>query len=264
LCRNLSVFDVTRQTRISPHLLEAIEAGQFERLPGQIYANSFIRQYARTLGLDEDQIIAAFQRQFADAQQACAEQEPSSPSVYSWNRPLLETLGRRLLGDTWLRLLVWLLATGAAGGYLYHSWANEVLPPASTAAAAGAPKISAPEKPPAPVMAPPEVQESVPPPAVHVALTASEPVWLSIKSDGTPAYTGTLETQETRQFDASRQMTVLVGNAGGLAVSVNGKPFGRIGDQGQVRVLDLTPEGGHVVPRKPPPAVPAPSPEDTH
>jgi hypothetical protein len=90
------------------------------------------------------------------------------------------------------------------------------------------------------------------PVAMRVAFTASEPVWVSIKSDGNRAYTGTIEGQESKQFDAARKMTVLVGNAGALAISLNGKQVGPIGPRGEIRLLVLTPQGAHVVPRTPP------------
>jgi hypothetical protein len=44
---------------------------------------------------------------------------------------------------------------------------------------------------------------------------------------------------------------VLVGNAGGIDIVSNGRPAGRIGPRGQVRVITVTPEGVHVAePRK--------------
>jgi hypothetical protein len=87
--------------------------------------------------------------------------------------------------------------------------------------------------------------------AMRVALKASEPVWVSIKSDGTHTFSGTLEGQQTREFDASKRMTVLVGNAGSLDISLNGKPIGPIGGKGEIQLLVLTPSGAHVVPRTP-------------
>jgi hypothetical protein len=85
--------------------------------------------------------------------------------------------------------------------------------------------------------------------AMRVAFTATEPVWLSIKSDGTETYRGTLEGQQ--EFGASNRMMVLIGNAGGLGVSLNGRPVGPIGGHGEVRLLVLTPKGASVVPRRP-------------
>ena len=64
---------------------------------------------------------------------------------------------------------------------------------------------------------------------MQVAFTATEPVWVSVRSDGTRAYSGTLEGRQSREFGASKKMTVLIGNAGALEVSLNGKPVGPIG-----------------------------------
>jgi hypothetical protein len=86
---------------------------------------------------------------------------------------------------------------------------------------------------------------------MRVAFSASEPVWVSIRSDGARTYTGTIGGQESKEFGASRRMTVLVGNAGALEISLNGKQVGPIGPRGEIRLLVLTPRGAHVVPRTP-------------
>jgi hypothetical protein len=78
---------------------------------------------------------------------------------------------------------------------------------------------------------------------MHVAITAVEPVWVSVNSDGTTAYKGTLDTQQIRTFDSSAKLTVLVGNAEGLEIAVNGKPVGPVGSHGEVVLLEFTPAG---------------------
>jgi cytoskeleton protein RodZ len=60
--RNLDLDHISRELKISPKLLEAIEAEQFEKLPGNVFAKSFVRQYAHLLGLDEDELAAEVQR----------------------------------------------------------------------------------------------------------------------------------------------------------------------------------------------------------
>jgi len=84
---------------------------------------------------------------------------------------------------------------------------------------------------------------------IRVALTATEPVWISIKSDGTPVYSGTIQTQQTRYFVGTGKMMVIVGNAGGLEVTLNGKSVGPIGPHGEIRLLELTPAGARIAPR---------------
>lgn len=62
LRRRLDLEGVSRQLKIPPRLLEAIEDERFDQLPGGVFAKSFVRQYARMLGLDEEEILDELQR----------------------------------------------------------------------------------------------------------------------------------------------------------------------------------------------------------
>ena len=86
-------------------------------------------------------------------------------------------------------------------------------------------------------------------PFMRVIFTATEPVCFSIKSDGSYAYSGILGIQQSKEIDAAIQVMVLVGNAGGLDISINGTPVGPIGARGEVQLLELTPRGARIVPR---------------
>lgn len=56
--RDISLKEVETATSIRIAYLEAIEAGQMDKLISPIYAQGFVRQYAAYLGLDGDQIIS--------------------------------------------------------------------------------------------------------------------------------------------------------------------------------------------------------------
>src|SRR3989442_10179860 len=62
LKRNLDLEQISRELKISSRLLEAIEGEQFDKLPGGVFAKSFVRQYARLLGLDEEDLVGQVQR----------------------------------------------------------------------------------------------------------------------------------------------------------------------------------------------------------
>jgi cytoskeleton protein RodZ len=301
LRRGLDLDKVAAETKIGRHQLEAIEANQFDRLPGGVFARSFIRQYARILELDDEEIIAEFKQQFDEPADTAPVPEPQPSSRLPYMRSLAD-LYDRLRSDSSFSAFVWVVIAVLVCAGVYSLW-QKSRRPVSQAAVVAAPRQPASRlAEPAPRVAEPaSLQPRVPavsaesmkadslktyfipaevadngtirvpgrppesaqpketagkpegfPVAMRVAFTASEPVWVSIKSDGTRAYTGTIEGQESRQFDASRKMTVLVGNAGALQILLNGKHVGPIGPRGEIRLLVLTPHGAHVVPRTPP------------
>ncbi|MGI6673524.1 MAG: helix-turn-helix domain-containing protein [Limnochordia bacterium] len=53
--QGLTIEDVAERTKIKPQFLQAIEQEQFHLLPDKAYVRSFIRTYARALGV-EDQL----------------------------------------------------------------------------------------------------------------------------------------------------------------------------------------------------------------
>ena len=62
LKRKLDLGQISNELKITIRLLEAIESEHFEKLPGPVFAKSFVRQYARMVDLDEDDLVAQLQR----------------------------------------------------------------------------------------------------------------------------------------------------------------------------------------------------------
>ena len=81
LRRGLDLDKVAAETKIGRHQLEAIEANQFDRLPGGVFARSFIRQYARILELDDEEIIAELKQQFDEPADTAPVPEPQSSAA---------------------------------------------------------------------------------------------------------------------------------------------------------------------------------------
>jgi cytoskeletal protein RodZ len=61
--RGISLQQISDATKIGIRSLEAIEGGDFRKLPGGIYTTSYIRQYARAIDYDEDAILEYYRRQ---------------------------------------------------------------------------------------------------------------------------------------------------------------------------------------------------------
>ena len=276
------------------HLLEAMEADQFDRLPGGVFTRSFLRQYAHALGLDEEEVIASLKEQFEEPPEPLPAPPPKQRLPNLPQMPRFEDVRDRLRSDSTLGALVWVVVVALLCAGVYKLWQRPRTTPSPQTAvtpAKPAPRTAANLRPsvPAPPIATASKPEfrpavvsdngtiSIPPVprqpapsdpvavrdaagAVRVAFTSSEPVWVSIKSDGTRAYSGTIEGQEPKEFDAARKMVVLVGNAGALKTSLNGKPVGPFGSPGEIRLVMFTPEGARVIQRAPPAP---PTPEDS-
>lgn len=58
--KGLTVDEVASKTRIRTDFVQAIEEGNFGKLPDQVFARGFVRSYARSLGLDEEDAIHRF------------------------------------------------------------------------------------------------------------------------------------------------------------------------------------------------------------
>jgi cytoskeleton protein RodZ len=58
--RHISLDEVAERTKISRRYLEAIEAGRYERLPGETFVRGFIRSYAQSVGLDPDDTLLMY------------------------------------------------------------------------------------------------------------------------------------------------------------------------------------------------------------
>jgi cytoskeletal protein RodZ len=241
LRQGLGVVEIAKATKIRPDLLEAIEAGHFDELPAGAYRRSFLRQYAHALGLDEEATVASFHEEYQDPPVELPAPVPDPPSQSLRRIAVLAALA--------ISIVIYRYAVSgaiAAGGVV----AGVVLPPA--------PAMKKPAPAPAPAPPPvtqPAVQpENTPVSSVRVEFSATEPVWVSVKCDGAETFTGTLEGAQAKTFAASSEVTVLVGNAGGLTIQLNGKPVGPLGARGEIQMVEFTPTGVRRMPRRPVPA----------
>ncbi len=58
--KGLTIDEVAAKTRIRSDFVKALEDGNFAKLPDQVFARGFVRSYARSLGLDEEDAIHRF------------------------------------------------------------------------------------------------------------------------------------------------------------------------------------------------------------
>jgi cytoskeleton protein RodZ len=74
--RGISLAQIAESTKISLRSLEAIERGEFNKLPGGIYNTSYIRQYARAIDYDESAILSYYHQATRTPKQEAGKEEP--------------------------------------------------------------------------------------------------------------------------------------------------------------------------------------------
>jgi|SRR5215510_6261998 len=83
--RNISLNEISESTRISVRFLKAIEADNFAILPGGIFTRSFIRSYAKEVGLNEEEAMTLY-NQYLVAQQTAEQQAIEQEAASSRQR----------------------------------------------------------------------------------------------------------------------------------------------------------------------------------
>jgi cytoskeletal protein RodZ len=70
--RHISLKSIAENTKISRSLLEALERDDVSRWPAGIFRRSFVRSYAKAIGLDAEEIVREFAERFPDPTEPAA------------------------------------------------------------------------------------------------------------------------------------------------------------------------------------------------
>ncbi len=61
-----SLDEIEKATKIRKSLLEALEAGDYSKLPPSTFVQGFIKNYGKFLGLNPDKLLAIYRREFSE------------------------------------------------------------------------------------------------------------------------------------------------------------------------------------------------------
>jgi cytoskeleton protein RodZ len=196
LRRGKSLEEASRETRVKPEYLRALETESFGVLLGEVYVRGFLRSYARYLGLNAEKVVAAYQRAY---------RRPKAASVAML--PVGEADTVIELPDT-RRRTAWVLAAGAALIVLI------------SAAAIGLISRSASTPTPAGGSPPPAVR--VQPSEVQVDMLAEVPAAATVTVDGEVKFNGLLDAGEAHSFTGKRSIDVHLDSGNTVSLRVNG------------------------------------------
>ena len=86
--RGVTLEHIAEKTKISMRFLRAIEDGEYEKLPGGIFATSYLRQYAAVIGFEEADLVRHYNAIVNPVapQQACEPEDGHRGILERWLR----------------------------------------------------------------------------------------------------------------------------------------------------------------------------------
>ncbi|MFD7701285.1 helix-turn-helix domain-containing protein [Streptomyces caelestis] len=237
IAAGLTVDDVSTATRVRIAIVHAIEADDFAPCGGDVYARGHIRTLARAVDLDPAPLIAQYEAEHGGGRPAPT---PAAPLFEA------ERIRPERRGPNWTAAMVaaivvvigfvgFTMVKGDDGGK-----ANVADGAEPTESASPTPKS---EKPAAPK---PEPSESAiaaaPQDKVTVQVSAVDGrSWISAKDhNGRQLFDGLLKQGESKTFQDSTKVNLVLGDAGAIDLFVNGKKIEDDWQPGAVERLTYT------------------------
>ena len=86
--RGLTIQDVERETSIRAKYLDALEKGQYDLLPSEVYVKGFIRNYAGFLGLNAEKLVQDYREEIHGADvEPIVQEAPATTSIVNERAP---------------------------------------------------------------------------------------------------------------------------------------------------------------------------------
>ena len=217
----LSVADIAQRLKYGARQIEALEAEEFDKLPGATFIRGMVRGYAKLLDADPQPVLDALDQRYVPGEIDLDLRDKGIPFVRS---------GRR---GTWIYLALSVLVFIIVAGVLYE-WRTGAFPWARFG------RHTTPQEPPKP--RPVETPAASPPEAP--ALVSSAPAQPAVEPPQAPPNEGRIQLQfgsqswvEIREQDGKTLMSQL-NSAGTRSVVVGRPPLSLvIGNAADVRLV---------------------------
>jgi cytoskeleton protein RodZ len=230
--RGISLREIADTTRINLRLLQALEEDKLDVIPGPFFVRAILRSYARSIGIDEHQVLNKYQEIYTFEEQLQYGESPERRRP----RPLSQFFRRK---SVWVAALaVAIIGLGLVLIYILLL-APEKKQPIPTKPAQPVAQVEAPK--PTPPPEPQPVAEEIK--GLRLEMTFVEETWLHIYADGQSVWDGIKNKGESLEVRAEREVRLNIGNASGPDLTINGQKAKPLGPSGAVRLdILITPE----------------------
>ncbi|MBI5492778.1 MAG: helix-turn-helix domain-containing protein [Deltaproteobacteria bacterium] len=260
--RGASLSRIFESTRVPRRYLEALEADNYDVLPHPTFVKGYIKSYCKALGLDEVDAVLRYEIYLRDKSEKAEAERPRAPSRKRAARQAADVpknvknaaafISAGIIIIVVLYFAVGRKAVTPAPQPEALSGSTEAMAPAANEPVSAGVKTEAPkeEKQPPAVAAPeakPEAKAAKAEPGTMAPATAAtaaeaqhtlsvkanEISWVKIRIDDGEPFDVVLRQGEGIVWKAKETFSLIVGNAGGVALTYDGKalpPLGKSGD----------------------------------
>jgi cytoskeletal protein RodZ len=253
--KGLTLDDVAMKTRIQPEYLKALEECNFGKLPEQVFAKGFVRSYARSLGLDEEEAMRRFEASagaFYDTheeRERLRQQQAEDERKRKANRKaMIAAVGVAVLGLVLLMTreqgtVSVMRPEGDASRAKAAREADQLdkagrVPAATHPTQSGRPASLPTPLPASDPLAGLPFEGSAPAESAALdmvlALEALELSWVVVQTDDASPHEALLRPGDRLTWKAQEKFVLTIGNAGGVRAELNGKPLAPFGPKGKV------------------------------
>ncbi|MFH1563866.1 MAG: RodZ domain-containing protein [Nitrospirota bacterium] len=263
----ISIDDIAAQTMIAKKYIEALEQGNHDIFPAEVYAKGFLRNYANALGFNAKEINELSSQYELEWQEACFA-ETRSDETHDENRfnetrfsSQTSMSEEKILfsaekTNTLLYMFIFILIIGIAGFLTFYITRQKTSNYPDPAQILGEEDIS---------MAENGIgkrlekiknitkqgidKSTVIKPAANVTkkvlveVFASEKVWLQATIDNKKTQEILLEPDQRMKWQANEKIFLTIGNAGGVVFKLNEEYIGALGRKGEVKNILVTSTG---------------------
>jgi cytoskeleton protein RodZ len=234
--KHISIERVSAETRIRQEMIRRIEAEDHDNLPDPVFVRGYIKAMAQAIGADPEEALHRYQQR----------RQRVTTVARGGPRPVMEATAPDRF---WTRLglalggTVVLIALSLYGYQWLEKQDSPPKPAADQVLPAPTPPEPATEAAPAASALPDAaaaVEEIPVPKAAHtLSIEAQDDTWLKIIVDDQPPVRHALKPGDAIELTAQRGFNLLVGNATGISLRLDGRTIPVPGKKGQVVNLDL-------------------------
>ena len=236
--KGISIDQVAEESRIRAEILRSIEAEDHAKLPDDVFVKGFLRIFAQVIGADPEEAVRRFdvRRKPVPAAEIHSNSGTEKPPRLWLTVLWVSAMMICLVGGT---LVVYQMVVHKGQAPAPHEATvktQEDSPPAEESSSAETPAETAETM----MEATPTNTNAVEKPAAYtLEIVCHEDTWLKIIADDARATEHQMKPGDKITLNAETMFNLLIGNAGGVSVQLNGQPVPVPGSSGQVVNLQL-------------------------